>query len=700
MSKNETLSDAMSAKNDEFYTQHTDNSTVAYTHTPDGKPLRTTYASGRWRENAYNAKRELVSTEYSDGEVCAFAYDEFSHEIAASNSVAAIRLARNDYGQATNETSTVGGESVSIKREFDAFGRLISNDGSAYAYNSAGQLASISNSIAVVEYQYSADGLDAGYSIALSNGVMFTRSVARDGYRRSLVTNIVNSAAGTTVESLAYTYDALNRPICRNTDTFGYNDRSEVTVANIYGVPAAYDYDEIGNSTNWTANSLNQYTQFSYDLDGNLLSDGIRAFSYAAANRLKTVSTDCILISTNFYDAKSRRVKKVTPEATSTFFYDEWNLIEERIAYTNGTSSTIHYCWGDDLSGTLHGAGGVGGLLYLTVDGAVYVPLYDNLGNVTRYLDENGNTVAQYTYDAFGKFISQTGSLADLFRHRFSTKYYDVETALYYYGYRFYHPALMRWLNRDPIEEGGGENLYAFCQNNAIFYYDPNGESFEDVSNFCAGAGDSLIFGLTRLFRRGLNRMIEGTWDDPADVESSAYYAGEYTEIAVEIAVSCGGATLRHVARHSSRQMLEKGARNAYRNAHNISGGVVHHINPIKGHPPVKGMKGGKIARYPLPFEWAARGEWNLTWYATAAEHNAAHRWMMQLESLDKFREITLGTRQLGNRIINKLNSSSDTKCWDSIDLNVYFYNSIDSGANINGIPESVSISIEQYGRQ
>ena len=75
------------------------------------------------------------------------------------------------------------------------------------------------------------------------------------------------------------------------------------------------------------------------------------------------------------------------------------------------------------------------------------------------------------------------------------------------------------------------------------------------------------------------------------------------------------------------------------------------------------------------------------------------HRWMMQLESLDKFREITLGTRQLGNKIINKLNSSSDTKCWDSIDLNVYFYHSIDSGVNVNGIPERVSISIEEYGR-
>ena len=152
--------------------------------------------------------------------------------------------------------------------------------------------------------------------------------------------------------------------------------------------------------------------------------------------------------------------------------YDDWNLIEERIAYTNGTSSIIHYFWGKDLSGTLQGAGGVGGLLSLTVDGAVYVPFYDNIGNVTRYLDENGNMVAQYTYDAFGKLIAKSGPLADLFRHRFSTKYFDAETGLYYYGYRYYHPSLMRWLTEDLLEENGGFNLYAFNSNSSVHMVD------------------------------------------------------------------------------------------------------------------------------------------------------------------------------------------------------------------------------------
>ena len=135
---------------------------------------------------------------------------------------------------------------------------------------------------------------------------------------------------------------------------------------------------------------------------------------------------------------------------------------------TGVVSSTIRYYWGKDLSGSFQGAGGVGGLLYLTIDGSVYIPCYDNNGNVTRYIDSNGATVAQYSYNAFGGFIIKTGPMCDVFRHLFSTKYHDIETGFYYYGYRFYCPWLMRWINRDPIGEEGGLNIYESIGNNSL----------------------------------------------------------------------------------------------------------------------------------------------------------------------------------------------------------------------------------------
>jgi uncharacterized protein RhaS with RHS repeats len=73
-------------------------------------------------------------------------------------------------------------------------------------------------------------------------------------------------------------------------------------------------------------------------------------------------------------------------------------------------------------------------LLAVSINGQFYLPCVDNNGNITAYI-EQGVIVAEYIYDAFGSTITATGSISDTFHHRFSTKYYDTETGLYYYGY-------------------------------------------------------------------------------------------------------------------------------------------------------------------------------------------------------------------------------------------------------------------------
>ena len=131
----------------------------------------------------------------------------------------------------------------------------------------------------------------------------------------------------------------------------------------------------------------------------------------------------------------------------------------------------------------MQGAGGVGGLLMVTEHSAQstahYYPTYDGNGNVSEYLDSTGASVAHYEYDAFGNEIvaATSGSLAQNFSHRFSTKYYDEESGLYYYGYRYYDPNVGRWINRDPIEESGGTNLYGFVYNSSPNWFDDLGHS-------------------------------------------------------------------------------------------------------------------------------------------------------------------------------------------------------------------------------
>ena len=180
----------------------------------------------------------------------------------------------------------------------------------------------------------------------------------------------------------------------------------------------------------------------------------------------------------NRYDHLGRRVQKIAPDGTHTFLYDGWRPVVEMVARPGGGTDRIEYYWGKDLSGSLDGAAGVGGLLYVKRNGAIYVPFCDAFGNVMGYWDENGAVVAEYAYDAFGRTVAKSGTMADMFSVRYSTKYYDAETGMYYYGRRYYQLALCRWLTRDPIEEQGGVNLYEFCGNCGVAKYDADGRAY------------------------------------------------------------------------------------------------------------------------------------------------------------------------------------------------------------------------------
>jgi RHS repeat-associated protein len=239
---------------------------------------------------------------------------------------------------------------------------------------------------------------------------------------------------------------------------------------------------------------------FSYDDDGNLISDGRWQYFYDGENRLirmesrTTVSTSRRRKLTFTYDYLGRRVKKAvytwntstsayntSPSGGSKFVYDGWNLIAEL-----GVSDVklIRSCtWGQDLSGSLQGAGGIGGLVFVRqygTEAGSYYPAYDANGNLTAMIRaDDKSVVASYDYSPYGELLASSGSYASTNPFRFSTKYTDVETNLAYFGYRYYNPDTGRWLNRDPIEEKGGGNLYGYAQNNPIMRIDPLGMKSE-----------------------------------------------------------------------------------------------------------------------------------------------------------------------------------------------------------------------------
>ena len=87
-------------------------------------------------------------------------------------------------------------------------------------------------------------------------------------------------------------------------------------------------------------------------------------------------------------------------------------------------------------------------------------------------MGRNGGIVAHYEYSPFGSLTKVSGDYAASNPFRFSSEYFDEETALVYYNYRYYNPELGRWISRDPIEEQGGYNLYGMIGNNLLYGWD------------------------------------------------------------------------------------------------------------------------------------------------------------------------------------------------------------------------------------
>ncbi len=190
------------------------------------------------------------------------------------------------------------------------------------------------------------------------------------------------------------------------------------------------------------------------------------------------------------------------------YVYDGWRVIQER---NSVSTPVVSYTRGTDLSGSLEGAGGIGGLLarshgYSSGNWSTHNFYHaDGNGNVTYLVNSSQGLAASYRYDPYGRTISSSGSLASANGYRFSSKeHFDrgIQSGwmpLYYYGYRWYAPIMQRWVNRDPIGERGGLNLYVMANNSPLNFSDYFGLKPEPgCAKACyAQYGACLTFGVS-----------------------------------------------------------------------------------------------------------------------------------------------------------------------------------------------------------
>jgi len=288
--------------------------------------------------------------------------------------------------------------------------------------------------------------------------------------------------------------EQFHRQVVVNNGTAAQNVQLAITgVRNLAG-PAGEDAVTALNQSVLVPQSPESFT---HDADGNLIDDAEWHYTWDGENRLVAMESSATSAAAGalrrrlefHYDGGSRRIAKKVSNwngtawtlASHTFFlYDGWNMIAELNALSSNAAVRT-YVWGADLSGSIHGAGGVGGLLAIN-DGAsstTHLPAFDGNGNVVGLLQaSDAKLTARYDYTAFGETTQREGAFAPGNPFGFSTKYTDFETGHLYYGYRCYVPETGRWLSRDPIAEEGGANLYGFVENAPTVRADPTGLAF------------------------------------------------------------------------------------------------------------------------------------------------------------------------------------------------------------------------------
>ena len=474
---------------------------VNYTYTVDGKLASRTWARGIVTNYTYDsATGKLLKADYSD------TTPDITYTYNRSGQIATIQDATGSrtfiYDNTFNQIKeTISGiYSKDLNKSYTATGMKGQIQGFAigevqnyiYTYDDYGRINKITTPMGDFNYTRLLNS-DLISQMTRPNGVASSWSYED---KRNLLTQVQNGS----VSDFGYTNNAIGNRTAMSragsaftvpdTISYSYNSRSEVIGA-VSNQNSAYNYaysfDPIGNrltanlagtSYNYTTNMLNQYTvvnsnQPTYDDDGNMLTNGSWSYTWNGENRMvQAVNGNTKLQFV--YDYMGRRVEKKvfdgdTVVSHNRFVYDDYKQVEELDAL-NSNSVLKRYSWQPE-------AVGLDVPLSMTdvATAKNYAYTLDANKNVSDLTDALGNVVAHYEYSPFGTHVATGSYTGNPFR--FSSEVFDSETGLIYYNYRYYNPNRGRWINRDPIEEEGGYNLYSFIKNHSIILWDYLGQS-------------------------------------------------------------------------------------------------------------------------------------------------------------------------------------------------------------------------------
>ena len=295
------------------------------------------------------------------------------------------------------------------------------------------------------------------------------------------------SAGGTELTTRAYTTDNLGRVTGIADSLFGNH---------------TYEYDARGFLVR------DDDTVYEYDANGNVTKIGTTVLEYdntvkdklvKVGDKLVTYGSNPLVPTTydgNTYTFEGRRLARIQKGGkVIDYTYNDQGLRTKKTVAENGTSASTEYYYDGtkliaeispehrfdflyDENDRLYG--------FVLDKTATYFYVRDTLENVLGIVDSTGNLVVQYAYNAWGKNLGITGTLATTIGAynpiRYKGYHFDSDTGMYYCHTRYYVPDWCRWLCGDSIAYIRPDilqqmNLFAYCCNNPVMFTDTSGNA-------------------------------------------------------------------------------------------------------------------------------------------------------------------------------------------------------------------------------
>ena len=508
-------------------------------------------------ENIYDSINGKLIEIKIDNNSTIYEYDEFNRVISKSNGDKKYEYFYNDL----NDLTKISTFNDKIEYKYDSHGNVIE-----YKCNDLVVKNVYDNNGNIIEKRYYINNILENKIIFNLNENEYINEVVVDNNKINIyydeLNRITNKKINNTYD-IKYDYldngyraSYITNEISYNDNKYYYNfdkllSLKSLYINNIIDKKYKYDiYNQLIETKDFKNNILEKYY---YDDRGNIISTvryNLDDYSYIDKNVYKYEDEILVDKLTKFNNTAIEYNSIGNPIKIGDNIELEWGPEKELVSYTKnnvkteyeyddtgnrkskiqGTQINKYYYEGSDLVVESRNGDMIYYLRY--VDGELFGFKYQEntyfynknfYGDIIAILDTNGEIVANYEYDSWGKILSIKDKFGNLITDennpaiinpfRYREYYYDQESGMYNICKRYYDPELKRFINTDSqiSDDFIGNNLYAYCGNNPVNCIDKKGKWIRFAVGALVGAV-SAIYGTYQSAKKDKRKASSGEY--------------------------------------------------------------------------------------------------------------------------------------------------------------------------------------------